>query len=91
MLSSVLDLSFIDGRYVDNLHRSDSEGEAQRYFEHALTLRTTIDFLRHNPRLNNSDESEDKQTTMGLDLIRWESLSNLDAATTARLLNKNYQ
>ena len=28
---------------------------------------------------------------LGLDLIRWESLSNLDPATTARLLKKNYE
>uniref|UniRef100_A0A6A7FY91 Protein FAM91A1-like n=2 Tax=Hirondellea gigas TaxID=1518452 RepID=A0A6A7FY91_9CRUS len=63
-----------------------SEGEAERYFTHALTLRTALTFLRHNPAL--SDEDEDG---CALDLVRWESLSHLDPATTARLLNKNYK
>lgn len=67
--------------------RSDSEGEAQRYFEHALTLRTSVSFLRHNPELCGTDQDPPH----ALDLVRWESLSNLDPATTARLLKKNYQ
>ena len=29
----------------------EGEGEAQRYFHHAVTLRHTIKFLRHNPQL----------------------------------------
>ena len=67
--------------------RSDSEGEAQRYFEHALTLRTSVTFLRHNRDLC----APGQDVPHALDLIRWESLSNLDPATTARLLKKNYQ
>ncbi|BES93001.1 Family with sequence similarity 91, member A1 [Nesidiocoris tenuis] len=55
--------------------RDDSEGEARRYFEHALVLRSTILALRHR----------------GLDLIRCESLQSLDKETCARLLNKNYR
>lgn len=31
--------------------QSTGEGEAQRYFDHALTLRNTILFLRHNKDL----------------------------------------
>ncbi|RXG69864.1 Protein FAM91A1 [Armadillidium vulgare] len=82
---------------LGKVQRSDSEGEAQRYFEHALTLKTTIGFLRNNPDLItlNSDSTvtslEIGDLPPALDLIRWESLSNLDPATTARLLNKNYQ
>ncbi|KAK8390079.1 hypothetical protein O3P69_012953 [Scylla paramamosain] len=72
---------------LDKIQRSDSEGEAQRYFEHALTLRTSVTFLRHNREL--CPPSQDLPPA--LDLIRWESLSNLDPATTARLLKKNYQ
>ena len=69
------------------IYRTDSEGEAQRYFEHAITLKTTINFLR-----NNSDLMEmGCDLPPALDLIRWERLSNLDPATTARLLNKNYK
>ncbi|XP_071544245.1 protein FAM91A1 [Panulirus ornatus] len=72
---------------LDKIQRSDSEGEAQRYFEHALTLRTSVTFLRHNRDLC----SLGQDVPHPLDLIRWESLSNLDPATTARLLKKNYQ
>ncbi|XP_014254645.1 protein FAM91A1 [Cimex lectularius] len=54
--------------------RDDSEGEARRYFEHALILRSTIIALRHQ----------------GLDLVRCESLQSLDNDMCNRLLNKNY-
>lgn len=54
--------------------RDDSEGEARRYFEHALVLRSTVLTLRHR----------------GLDLVRCESLQSLDRETCTRLLNKNY-
>lgn len=54
--------------------RDDSEGEARRYFEHALVLRATVLALRHR----------------GLDLVRCESLHSLDSSTCTRLLNKNY-
>lgn len=54
--------------------RDDSEGEARRYFEHALVLRSTVLALRHR----------------GLDLVRCESLQSLDRETCTRLLNKNY-
>lgn len=63
-----------------------SEGEAERYFTHALTLRTALTFLRNNPALGG-----DQEGGCALDLVRWESLSHLDPATTARLLNKNYR
>lgn len=79
---------------LDKIERSDSEGEAQRYFEHALTLRTSVNFLRNNRDLvmSNPDQLDASVgATLGLDLVRWESLSNLDPATSARLLNKNYQ
>ncbi|UYV84995.1 FAM91A1 [Cordylochernes scorpioides] len=71
------------------------EGEARRYFDHALTLRNTIMFLRNNSQftLSCNDASEDSSNTdnaMGLDLIRCESLQNLDQETCTRLLNKNY-
>lgn len=54
---------------------SEGEGEAQRYFDHAVILRSTILFLRQN---------------RCLDLVRCESLLSLDFATCTRLLNKNY-
>lgn len=62
------------------------EGEAQRYFDHALTLRSTIAFLRHNRDLC----PDMAGSGLGLDLLRCESLQSLDHATCARLLNKNY-
>ncbi|XP_076066785.1 protein FAM91A1 isoform X2 [Oratosquilla oratoria] len=84
MLDEGLDSLLVE---LDKIQRSDSEGEAQRYFEHALTLRTSITFLRHNRNLS----PPNTEVPPGLDLIRWESLSNLDPATTARLLKKNYR
>uniref|UniRef100_A0AAY4CKR9 Protein FAM91A1 n=1 Tax=Denticeps clupeoides TaxID=299321 RepID=A0AAY4CKR9_9TELE len=63
---------------------STAEGEAQRYFDHALTLRNTILFLRYNKELT-SDQS------LPLDLLRCESLLGLDPATCSRVLNKNYK
>lgn len=67
---------------------SDAEGEARRYFDHALTLRDTIRFLRHNREL--ADEVEGSQVGQGIDLLRCESLLSLDPETRSRVLNKNY-
>ncbi|KAK3090617.1 hypothetical protein FSP39_013167 [Pinctada imbricata] len=66
---------------------SAAEGEARRYFVHALTLRDTVKFLRYN-----KDLKLDTDSGLGLavDLIRCESLLGLDAATRARVLNRNY-
>ncbi|KAH7974670.1 hypothetical protein HPB49_018037 [Dermacentor silvarum] len=73
------------------------EGEAQRYFDHALTLQDTVRFLRHNAAIapeSGTQQAEESSTTtgfgLGLDLVRCESLQNLDQDTCARLLNKNY-
>lgn len=66
------------------------EGEAQRYFDHALTLRDTIVFLRHNPQLISDIDNTSSPVGLGLDLLRCESLQNLDQETCSRLLNKNY-
>uniref|UniRef100_A0A8B9RBL4 Protein FAM91A1 n=1 Tax=Astyanax mexicanus TaxID=7994 RepID=A0A8B9RBL4_ASTMX len=63
---------------------STAEGEAQRYFDHALTLRNTILFLRYNKELT-PDQG------LPLDLLRCESLLGLDPATCSRVLNKNYK
>ncbi|NP_001403136.1 protein FAM91A1 isoform 2 [Mus musculus] len=71
--------------------QSTGEGEAQRYFDHALTLRNTILFLRHNKDLV-AQTSQPDQPNYGfpLDLLRCESLLGLDPATCSRVLNKNY-
>ncbi|XP_034981124.2 protein FAM91A1 [Zootoca vivipara] len=71
--------------------QSTGEGEAQRYFDHALTLRNTILFLRHNKDLA-AQVSQPEQPNNGfpLDLLRCESLLGLDPATCSRVLNKNY-
>lgn len=67
------------------------EGEAQRYFDHALTLRDTIVFLRHNSQLiSDIGGNACSPIGLGLDLLRCESLQNLDQETCSRLLNKNY-
>lgn len=68
---------------LEKISTADSEGEAQRYFDHAIILRSTILFLRHNRRMGES-------LCLPLDLIRCESLQSLDSATCTRLLSKNY-
>uniref|UniRef100_A0A8C4SV30 Family with sequence similarity 91 member A1 n=1 Tax=Erpetoichthys calabaricus TaxID=27687 RepID=A0A8C4SV30_ERPCA len=69
--------------------QSTAEGEAQRYFEHAVTLRNTILFLRHNKDL--TSDPEQPSSGFALDLLRCESLLGLDSATCSRVLNKNYK
>ncbi|XP_066546562.1 protein FAM91A1 [Amia ocellicauda] len=68
---------------------STAEGEAQRYFDHALTLRNTILFLRYNKDL--TSDPEQPNNGFPLDLLRCESLLGLDPATCSRVLNKNYK
>lgn len=71
--------------------------EARRYYIHALMLHRTIDFIRKDLNLNSSDTQADPDNQqaarerVGLDLIRVESLSNLDSESCERFLKKNYQ
>ncbi|CAB4000534.1 Hypothetical predicted protein, partial [Paramuricea clavata] len=65
----------------------EAEGEAERYFHHAITLRNTLLFLRYNKELFKNDET---LPPMGLDMLRCESLNSLDAAACSRVLQKNY-
>jgi hypothetical protein len=64
---------------------NQSEGEADRYFLHARVLYQTISFLR----LNN-DLSDDEIGGLGVDLLRYESLSSLDSNIRQRLIEHNY-
>ncbi|XP_070555976.1 protein FAM91A1-like isoform X1 [Ptychodera flava] len=66
-----------------------AEGEAQRYFDHAVTLRNTIVFLRHNKDITLDPDFQN--AGMSIDLLRCESLLGLDPATCSRVLNKNYE
>lgn len=77
---------------LDRICTDDSEGEAQRYFEHALTLRSTVQFLRKARPALESDigTSSGSSWIGGLDLIRVESLQSLDAEIYSRLMCKNY-
>ncbi|TSK28196.1 Protein FAM91A1 [Bagarius yarrelli] len=70
---------------------STAEGEAQRYFDHALTLRNTILFLRYNKELTPDQGPDIPNIGLPLDLLRCESLLGLDPATCSRVLNKNYK
>lgn len=67
---------FLDELKNVNAVRDDSEGEAKRYFDHALILRETVLALRDN-------------STRHIDLIRCESLQSLDQEID-RFLVKNY-
>jgi hypothetical protein len=64
---------------------NQSEGEADRYFLHARVLYQTITFLR----LNN-DLFDDEIGGLGVDLLRYESLSSLDSTIRQRLIERNY-
>lgn len=57
---------------------AEGEGEARRFFDHAVILRSTVLALRKLP-------------TSGLDLVRLESLHSLDEPTYLRLLQKKYK
>ena len=72
--------------FIAELDKVDdtAEGEAKRYFEHAFTLRNTIQFMRYNPAIDPAGIGA------GVDLLRCESLNSLDASTCSRVLNKNY-
>ena len=72
---------------LERISTDDSEGEAQRYFEHALTLKSTVQFLRKTRPVDGEISSG---WNAALDLIRVESLQSLDADTCGRLLRKNY-
>lgn len=57
---------------------AEGEGEARRFFDHAVILRSTVLALRKLP-------------SPGLDLVRLESLHSLDEAACIRLLQKKYK
>lgn len=89
--SLLVELSKING---DSLE--DDGYEAKRYYIHAIMLHRTIEFIRTDLRLASSllhedYEDGDEQQRVGLDLIRVESLSNLDTESCERFLKKNYQ
>ena len=46
-------LCFQVGRETED----EAEGEAERYFHHAITLRNTLLFLRYNKELFQNDET----------------------------------
>ena len=72
-----------------------AEGEAKRYYEHAITLRSTLTFLRNNPSLfvEEGEREGDGSNGVGLgvDLLRLESMASLDSATLGRVMQKNYK
>uniref|UniRef100_F6ZTE7 Protein FAM91A1 n=1 Tax=Ciona intestinalis TaxID=7719 RepID=F6ZTE7_CIOIN len=80
---------------LDAIHTMPGwEGEARRYQQHALVLRSTILSLRQNKQLtqhlSDNDDYDITEAGIGLDLVRSESLTSLDRPTMNRLLNKNY-
>ncbi|KAI1308996.1 Protein FAM91A1 [Halotydeus destructor] len=68
----------------------DEGSEAERYFLNAVMLYKTIKCLRYNKQLTNQDKAEGDKGP-ALDLIRCESLQNLDSSVVERLLKKNYK
>lgn len=70
-------------RELDNIQVS-AEGEAQRYFDHAITLKNTLKFLRYNDQIMPSISDG------GIDLLRCERLNSLDPGAKKRILNETY-
>lgn len=70
----------------------DEQGfEAEKYFLHAILLCKTILFLRNNPKLMlESNQADPTFGGLGLDLIRCESLLNLEEEISQKFLHKNY-
>ena len=79
---------------INELTLEEEGGEAERYFLHAIILCQTIQFLRNNLELTKNlieTENEINNQGLGLDLIRCESLLNLDKESCERLLCRNYE
>lgn len=68
---------------LDTLELVGDQGEARRYFEHAITLRTVVRALWRRV-------VADGDAPLELDLLRAESLNALDRATRARVIQKGY-
>lgn len=82
---------------LDKVSHEPHEGEAQRYFDHARILKSTIQFLRYNKDLkvysgrdSTIESSLSDDEPMGVDLLRCESLSSLENESKKRILAKNY-
>lgn len=89
--SLLVELSKIKGDAIE-----EDGYEAKRYYIHAIMLHRTIEFIRSDLRLASdlfqTDAGSDLTSQrVGLDLIRVESLSNLDSESCERFLKKNYQ
>lgn len=70
--------SFLTELEKVSLLDAEGEGEARRYFDHAVILRSTVLALRKLP-------------SAGIDLVRLESLHSLDEDICVRLLQKKYK
>jgi hypothetical protein len=77
-------------RELETISEAEIEGDAQRYLEHAINLKTTLKFLRHNPSFCGGPDTA-YASGLGVDMLRCESLQNLDPGTYARLLRRNYE
>ena len=80
---------------LDKVEGMTTEGdEAQRYADHALCLRNTIRFIRHNAdfSVTTSDGSSSNKGSKGpgLDLLRCERFNSLDRTSFQKVLSKNY-
>lgn len=73
---------------LDTLVLHGNEGEAKRYFEHALTFRNVLHALWRRVRLGG--DGSDSSAPLELDLLRCESLNALDLTTRTRVLHKSY-
>lgn len=89
LIDESLDSLLYELNQINDSNLDEQGFEAEKYFLHAILLCKTILFLRNNPKLM-VDQSDPTFAGLGLDLIRCESLLNLEEEISQKFLHKNY-
>lgn len=90
LIDESLDSLLYELNQINDANLDEQGFEAEKYFLHAILLCKTILFLRNNPKLNLDQNPNDQFNGLGLDLIRCESLLNLEEEISQKFLHKNY-
>lgn len=89
LIDESLDSLLYELNQINDANLDEQGFEAEKYFLHAILLCKTILFLRNNPNLL-LDQNDPTFNGLGLDLIRCESLLNLEEEISQKFLHKNY-
>lgn len=90
LIDESLDSLISELNQINDTNLDEQGFEAEKYFLHAILLCKTILFLRNNPKLALDLKNVDNFNGLGLDLIRCESLLNLEEEISQKFLHKNY-